>query len=179
MDFKKIEKLMELMGQYGMSEVKVKSKDSGEEISLCKYHPQPIIATQTQIPVGQHRDVTPANNAVFSTPVSQSPAISSSAMNVFEQSEPKENIASAPQKRADARKTIRSPFVGTFYVAPQPGADPFVTVNQRVKKGDILCIVEAMKLMKEIEAEFSGTIREILVENEQPVEFDQPLFIME
>lgn len=73
-------------------------------------------------------------------------------------------------------KEIKSPFVGTFYISPSPGADPFVQVGKKIKKGDTLCIVEAMKLMNEIESEVDGEITEVLVENEQPVEFNQPLF---
>jgi len=70
----------------------------------------------------------------------------------------------------------RSPIVGTFYQASSPDSPPFVAINDTVKKGDVLCIIEAMKLMNEIEAEVSGTIVEILVENGQAVEYDQPLF---
>ena len=76
-------------------------------------------------------------------------------------------------------KIIKSPFVGTFYRASSPGSEPFIEVGDRVKKGSTLCIVEAMKLMNEIEAECDGVIRKILVDNEQPVEFDQPLFILD
>ena len=70
----------------------------------------------------------------------------------------------------------RSPIVGTFYQSSSPDSPPFVAINDAVKKGDVLCIIEAMKLMNEIEAEVSGTIVEILVENGQAVEYDQPLF---
>lgn len=76
-------------------------------------------------------------------------------------------------------KTINSPFVGTFYRAPSPDAAPFTDVGQRVTTGQTLCIVEAMKLMNEIEAEVSGTITRILVENAQPVEFGQALFVID
>ena len=85
----------------------------------------------------------------------------------------------ANTKPAEQHKVITSPFVGTFYRAPGPGADPFVEVGQQVKKGDVLCIIEAMKLMNEIEAENAGTVVEILVENGKPVEFDQPLVVLE
>ena len=71
---------------------------------------------------------------------------------------------------------MTSPFVGTFYRAPSPDSSPFVDVGTRVKKGQVLCIVEAMKLMNEIEAEVDGTIVQILVENGQPVEYGEPLF---
>jgi len=74
---------------------------------------------------------------------------------------------------------VKSPMVGTSYRAGQPGADPFVSVGSQVKEGDTLCIIEAMKLMNEIEADATGTIREVLVENGSPVEFGQPLFVIE
>lgn len=77
------------------------------------------------------------------------------------------------------QKTITSPFVGTFYRSPSPGADPFIEVGQTVKKGEVLCIIEAMKLMNEIEAETAGRVVEILVSNGTAVEFDQPLIILE
>ena len=87
--------------------------------------------------------------------------------------------ANKDNKPAEQHKVITSPFVGTFYRAPGPGADPFVEVGQQVKKGDVLCIIEAMKLMNEIEAESAGTVVEVLVENGKPVEFDQPLIVLE
>ena len=74
---------------------------------------------------------------------------------------------------------IKSPMVGTFYRAPSPEAPPYIEVGQRVNKGDIVCIIEAMKLMNEIKSEFSGVVREILIENGEPVEFGQPLFRIE
>ncbi len=88
----------------------------------------------------------------------------------------------APPVEAEPRASgheINSPIVGTFYRSPSPDTDPFVQVGDRVAKGDVLCIVEAMKLMNEIESEVSGVVREILVENAQPVEFGQPLFVIE
>jgi acetyl-CoA carboxylase biotin carboxyl carrier protein len=75
--------------------------------------------------------------------------------------------------------TITSPIVGTFYRAPSPEATPFVELGSRVKKGQVLCIVEAMKLMNEIESEIDGTVIKILVENSQPVEYGEPLFLIE
>jgi acetyl-CoA carboxylase biotin carboxyl carrier protein len=77
-----------------------------------------------------------------------------------------------------AGDTVKSPIVGTFYTAPSPDSDPFVKVGDQISKGETLCIVEAMKIMNEIEAEFSGTVQKILVEDGQPIEFDQPLFII-
>ena len=84
--------------------------------------------------------------------------------------------AAAPAEAA--KPTINSPMVGTFYRAPSPGAKPFVDVGQKVKAGDTVCIIEAMKLLNEIEAETDGVITEILVENGCPVEFGQPLFVI-
>jgi len=74
---------------------------------------------------------------------------------------------------------IKSPMVGTFYSAPAPGAKPFASVGQRVEVGDTLCIIEAMKLMNQIESDKAGVIKAILVENGQPVEYNQPLFVIE
>lgn len=90
----------------------------------------------------------------------------------------------APAQSAEAAepasyKRVNSPFVGTFYRAPSPTASPYVEVGQRVKSGDTLCIVEAMKLMNEIEADFAGKIVQVLVENGQPVEFGEPLFVLD
>lgn len=87
--------------------------------------------------------------------------------------------APAPEAPAAEKKTINSPMVGTFYRSPSPGAKPFVEVGQKVAAGDTVCIIEAMKLLNEIEAETDGVIREILVENGSPVEFGQPLFVID
>ena len=74
--------------------------------------------------------------------------------------------------------TFKSPIVGTYYKAASPDSDPFITVGSKISKGDTLCIVEAMKIMNEIEAEFGGTVQDILIEDGQAIEFDQPLFII-
>jgi len=73
---------------------------------------------------------------------------------------------------------VKAPMVGTFYRSPSPDAKPFVEVGQAVKEGDVICIIEAMKLMNEIDADAAGTVKAILVENGQPVEYGQPLFIL-
>lgn len=77
-----------------------------------------------------------------------------------------------------AGEVLKSPIVGTFYEAPSPDSDPFVSVGDHIEAGQTICIIEAMKIMNEIEAEFSGTVEKILVDNGSPVEFDQPLFII-
>ncbi len=84
----------------------------------------------------------------------------------------KEPTAAEP---APSGHAVRSPMVGTLYRAPSPGAPPFVDVGQRIEEGDVICIVEAMKMMNHVEADRAGTVKAILVENGQPVEFDQPL----
>jgi acetyl-CoA carboxylase biotin carboxyl carrier protein len=87
--------------------------------------------------------------------------------------------AAAAEATAEAGLVeIRSPMVGTFYRASSPGAPPYVEVGSRIEKGQVVCLVEAMKLMNEIEAEISGSIVRVLVENAQPVEFNQPLFLV-
>jgi acetyl-CoA carboxylase biotin carboxyl carrier protein len=90
-------------------------------------------------------------------------------------SQPRDAATRAPAAPAHL-KEIRSPMVGTFYKAPEPGAEPYVKVGNRVSPGQTVCIIEAMKIMNEIEAEIAGTVREILVEDGQPVEFGQVLF---
>jgi acetyl-CoA carboxylase biotin carboxyl carrier protein len=84
----------------------------------------------------------------------------------------------APAAEVPQGHVVKSPMVGTFYRSSAPGAPPFVEVGATVKEGDTLCIIEAMKLLNEIDAEISGTIKQILVENGQPVEFGQPLFVI-
>ena len=75
--------------------------------------------------------------------------------------------------------SINSPMVGTFYAAPNPGAKDFVSVGDKISEGDVLCIIEAMKMMNEVKADSSGTIKQVLIENAEPVEFGQPLFVIE
>lgn len=87
-----------------------------------------------------------------------------------------ETAPAAPAPPPSPLKEIRSPMVGTFYAAPEPGAEPYVKVGQRVAPGQTVCIIEAMKIMNEIEAELGGVVREIAVENAQPVEFGQILY---
>jgi acetyl-CoA carboxylase biotin carboxyl carrier protein len=151
MDIGQIEKLMKLMQAYGFQELGWEKGD--EKIRLVQSllaHPSP----------GFYPPPSPAH--LFKpNPIPEAPE--------------KEQV-SVPNPK---HKEIRSPFVGTFYGSSTPGSEPFVQVGSRVKKGDTLCIVEAMKLMNEIEAEQDGVIVEILIKNEQPVEYDQPLFLME
>ena len=95
------------------------------------------------------------------------------------QEEGEDEAAETETETAAEGHVVKAPIVGTFYRAPSPDADPFVEVGDSVSEGDVLCIIEAMKLMNEIECETSGTIQEILVEDAEPVEFDQPLFVID
>jgi len=157
MDLDKIEKLIELARRHGVHEIKV----GDGEVSITINPPQaqmgmsPMYAQQ-MAPVMQHM------------PQSSQPS-----------APPPDTQAVKTQATQRSGKVIKSPFVGTFYRSASPGSDPFVSIGKRVSKGDTLCIVEAMKLMNEIEADFDGVIKEILVANEEPVEFDQALFVLE
>ncbi len=90
-----------------------------------------------------------------------------------------EAAAPAPLAAPEPGHVVPSPMVGTFYRASQPGGEPFVTVGASVREGETLCVIEAMKLLNEVEADRAGTIKAVLVENGQPVEFGQPLFVIE
>ncbi len=91
---------------------------------------------------------------------------------------PVEEEQKSVEEKIEDGNIVKSPMVGTFYIKPSPTSEPYVKVGQQVKKGDILCIIEAMKLMNEIESEFDGEIKEILVKDEETVEYGKPLFII-
>jgi acetyl-CoA carboxylase biotin carboxyl carrier protein len=153
MDLRKIKTLIDLLEQSGISELEVKE---GEESVRIARHP-----TGSAAPMMHYAMPPPALPAA--------PAAAPAAG------------APAAAKPAPVSKghPVKSPMVGTFYRAPSPGAKPFVEVGQTVKQGQTLCIIEAMKMLNQIEADSSGTISEILIENGQAVQFDQPLFMIE
>lgn len=94
---------------------------------------------------------------------------------------PVENLSTSKEEKVEIKEDgniIKSPMVGTFYLKPSPDSEPYVQVGQKVKKGDVLCIVEAMKLMNEIESEWDGEVKEILVKDGEPVEYGKPLFVI-
>lgn len=153
MDVRKIKTLMELFE--GSNIVEMEITEGEDKVRLVKGNGQAVAA-----PVQQAITIPPVINTPTPAPVPTAPA-------------------PAPESSTPTGTEVTSPMVGTFYRAPSPGADPFVEVGQDVKKGDTLCIIEAMKLLNEIEAETSGKIKAILVENGQPVEFGQALFIIE
>lgn len=158
MDIEKVRELVKLVEQSGIEELEIINKDTTIRIQKS---PSAAVGTPAFAPVP-----APAPAAVIAAaPATVAPP------------------AAAPAPAADparARwKEQRSPIVGTFYRSPAPTSPSFVNVGDRVKRGQPLCIIEAMKVMNEIEAEFDGTIREILVENGSPVEAEAVLFLVE
>jgi acetyl-CoA carboxylase biotin carboxyl carrier protein len=154
MDIDKISSLIELIDNTSVTEIEVREGETSIKISRQSAH-----ITTVAIPhqIGHHH-----------APVATlAPAVAAS------------NEASAAPTAESKGYAIRSPMVGTVYLSPAPGAKAFVTIGQTVKPGDVLCIVEAMKMMNQIEADKAGVIKECLVDNATPVEFDQPLFIIE
>jgi acetyl-CoA carboxylase biotin carboxyl carrier protein len=153
MDLRKIKKLMELLEESGIAEIEV--KEGEESIKLSRN------ITSSAAPLQQ------MVQQPMMAPQQQLPQAASQV----------------ESKKDDSlnqnRNTVNSPMVGTFYASASPESKPFVTVGQSVKKGDTLCILEAMKMMNQVQAESDGKILEILIDNAEPVEFDQPLFVIE
>ena len=152
MDIRKVKKLIELLEESGIAEIEIKEGEESVRISRNS-------ASAAVAPV-QYAAPAPA-------PVAAVPAADSSSGDGT--SEP--SIVSGHQ--------VKSPMVGTFYEAPSPGASPFTEVGKQVKEGDVLCIIEAMKMLNQIESDKSGTVKAVLANNGEPVEFDQPLFVIE
>ena len=148
MDIRKVKKLIELLEESGIDELEI--REGEESVRISRHGKQPTYAQQPMY-APQPAPVAPA------APVAAAEA-------------------AAPAAAKLNGTVVRSPMVGTFYRASGPTSANFVEVGSSVKKGDILCIVEAMKMMNHIEAETSGVIESILGENGQPVEYDQPLF---
>jgi acetyl-CoA carboxylase biotin carboxyl carrier protein len=160
MDLRKLKTLIDLVSESGISELEITEGDGrvrivkGPAPGLASMAPAPVVAAPVAAPLPVA--------ASLGAPAAAAPAPAAEAP------------AAAP-----AGHIVKSPMVGTFYRAAQPGADPFVQVGSSVKEGDTLCIIEAMKLLNEIEADKTGTIKAVLVENGQPVEYGQPLFVIE
>ena len=153
MDLRKIKTLLDLAIESGVSELEITEGDDRIR----------IVNRPAQAPAA------PAAAQIVQTAPISVPAVQPAPI----------DPSPTPQQDADEeRQTINSPMVGTFYRAPSPGAKPFVDIGSKVKAGDTVCIIEAMKLLNEIEAEADGVIREILIENGSPVEFGQPLFVI-
>lgn len=154
MDIRKIKKLIELVEESGISELEISEGEESVRISRA--------APAASFPVMQQ---------AYAAPVQQ-PALSAAVAPAATEAAP----ASAAEISGHI---VRSPMVGTFYRTPSPDAKAFIEVGQKVNVGDTLCIVEAMKMMNQIEADKSGTVKAILVESGQPVEFDEPLVVIE
>lgn len=152
MDIRKIKKLIELVEESGINEIEI---SEGEE--SIRINKGTVIAGA---PMMQAAPMAAPAAAPVAAPVAGTP------------------VESAPVQAVSGH-VVRSPMVGTFYSSASPDAPAFVEVGQHVNAGDTLCIVEAMKMMNQIEADKSGVIKEILAENEDAIEFDQPLFIIE
>lgn len=159
MDIRKVKKLIELLEESQVSEIEI--HEGEESVRISRQSTVSGQPTQQFVVPSPHFDAGASGvpMAPAASPVTSTEASSDSA-------EITDGI------------TVNSPMVGTFYRAPAPSEPPFVEVGQTVSSGDVLCIIEAMKMLNQIEAETSGTIKEILVENGQPVEFGQPLFII-
>ncbi len=156
MDIRKVKKLIELLEESGIAEIEI--TEGEEAVRISRYPANAMVA--------------PAPAAHYAQP----PAPANPAP---------EPAAPAPAATAPAREpeeeghTVTSPMVGTFYAAPAPGASPFVQIGDRVKSGDTLCIVEAMKMMNPIEADVDGVVKSIRVQNGEPVEYGQVLFVID
>ena len=151
MDVRKIKKLIELIQSSDIAELEIVEGEESVRISRNSTTPVMMAAPVAPAPMA----VAPVAGAVnFAAPVAEDPAL-------------------------PAGETLDSPMVGTFYEAASPTSEAFVKVGQKISVGDTLCIIEAMKMLNQIEAEKSGTIKAVLVDNETPVEFGQPLFVIE
>jgi acetyl-CoA carboxylase biotin carboxyl carrier protein len=156
MDLDLIKKLVKIVDSSGVTDLEI--EESGMKIKIAKKIRSSQVITQAQIPVA-----------------SAQPVIQPAAAGVEETTKQKAEVETTTANLHE----IRSPIVGTFYRAPAPDADSYVQVGSVVSPGSVLCIVEAMKLMNEIESDINGKVVKILVENGKPVEYNQPLFLIE
>lgn len=159
MDIRKVKKLIELLEESGIAELEI--SEGEESVRISRYPPGGAV---------QHYSVAPAipAPAAAAAAAAAPPATPGLAAKA---------AAAAPETEIPGHKVV-SPMVGTFYEGPAPGADPFVKVGSEVKAGDTLCIIEAMKMMNQIEADHAGKVVAVLATNGDPVEFGQPLFVI-
>jgi acetyl-CoA carboxylase biotin carboxyl carrier protein len=164
MDIRKVKKLIELLEESNISEIEI--KEGEESVRISRLTKSPIVGMQAPT---QHF-VMPGQMAQSMQPATGS-APSDGSSNTA-------STVDASVNQITGHK-VTSPMVGTFYRASSPNATPFVEVGKQVKVGDVLCIIEAMKMLNQIESDKAGTVKAVLVENSEPVEFGQPLFIIE
>jgi acetyl-CoA carboxylase biotin carboxyl carrier protein len=157
MDLRKLKKLIDLVQESGIGEIEITEGEEKVRISRQAPAGPPVLMAAPSMQAMAYG--APASGPSAGTSGGAAPALEASA-------EPKGH-------------QLKSPMVGTFYRAPSPGAPSFVEIGQSVTKGQTICIIEAMKLLNEIESDVSGSIKAILVENGQPVEYGQPLFVIE
>lgn len=158
MDIDQIRAILELVAESGVAEVELEDDEFRMVVRT--------VSQQAPAPVA--------------TPVVQSTvAVPAPSPNTAQHPAPAAPEAASAEPPASSGTTVKAPIVGTFYEAPSPDAEAFVKVGDTVKVGDVLCIIEAMKLMNEIESEVSGVVKEVLVSNAQPVQYDEPLFIID
>ena len=156
MDIRKVKKLIELLEESGIAELEI---SEGEESVRISRHPRTAMAAPVAVGAPAMQPAQPASVAPAS------PA--------------KPATAAGEHKPRNDDQTITSPMVGTYYSASAPGAKAFVEIGQEIKVGQILCIIEAMKMMNQIESDKAGRVTAMLAKNGEPVEFGQPLFIIE
>ena len=152
MDIRKVKKLIEMLENSSLNEIVI--KEGEESVKLVKS------AGNIQTP-----------QMIAASPQVLAPTI--------EEKEPEEKTKEEPEDKIISGKSINSPMVGTFYSSPNPGADSFVKVGDKVSEGDVLCIIEAMKMMNEVKSDYNGIIKEVLISDADPVEYGEALFIIE
>jgi acetyl-CoA carboxylase biotin carboxyl carrier protein len=160
-DLRYVKKLIEIIDESTVDSIEITS-DKGMKIRISK-SPQQRGAVQVAAPIPIPA-MAPTGAAPRLSPPQGTPMI------------PEGEVAPAPEPPKATALEVKSPMVGTFYKSPEPGAKAYVAVGDRVSKGQIVCIIEAMKIMNEIESDHSGVVREILVQDAQPVEYGQVLF---
>ena len=163
MDIRKIKKLIELLEESSLTELEI--VEGEESVRLSRAAPG-AVATQPGYPAHLPAHV---QAAAWSAPGGAGAEGKLPAGSADQ---------AAPDEEVPEGELVRAPMVGTYYASPSPDAEPFVSLGQRISEGETMCIIEAMKMFNQIEAETSGTVVAILVENGQPVEFDQPLFVI-
>ena len=170
MDLDRIRELLRVVAESDVAEVEI--EEGGLKLVVRKEAPN--VTLQQAIPF-----MPPYPSPAYPPPGLAPPYPEPAAPAASQPPPPSNNPTTVAETETSNLEEVRAPIVGTFYRAPSPDADVFVEVGDSVSTGQVLCIIEAMKLMNEIEAEYAGTVRKILVENAQPVEFDQPLFAIE
>ncbi len=172
MDLDRIRELLRVVAESDVAEVEI--EEGGLKLVVRKDAPN--VTLQQAVPFMPSYPVPGYPPAGFVPPFTEHAAPAPPAPSP---QPPSANPTTTEEAPTSNLQEVKAPIVGTFYRAPSPDADSFVEIGDTVSPGQVLCIIEAMKLMNEIEAEYAGTIRKILVENAQPVEFDQPLFAIE